>query len=105
MKAPSRAAAGLEQTALKELAELGARIRLARTGLGLTRDALADRILCSRATLQRVEEGDPRVAIGVVVAAGDAVGVIVLAEPEADLITPAPRPRARRRRDSDEWFK
>lgn len=103
MKASSKAAAGLDRTSLDALAELGARIRAARTGLGWTRDALANRILSSRATLQRIEQGDPRVAIGVVTAAGEAVGVAVIAEPD---VIPRPiRPsRAKRRRDSDKWF-
>src|SRR3546814_12612642 len=104
MKTPSRAAAGLDRASLDALAGLGARIRAARTNLGWTRDALADRILCSRATLQRMEQGDPRVAIGVVIAAGEAVGVAVIAEPDAPTITPIRPPRARRRRARDKGF-
>src|SRR3546814_10948798 len=83
MKTPSRAAAGLDRASLDALAGLGARIRAARTNLGWTRDALADRILCRRATLQRLEQGDPRVATGVVIADGAAVGVAAVAETDA----------------------
>src|SRR3546814_14636665 len=103
MKTPSRAAAGLDRASLDALAGLGARIRAARTNLGWTRDALADRILCSRSTLQRMEQGDPRVAIGVVIAAGEAVGVAVIAEPEAATITPIGPPAHRPRTDSEQW--
>src|SRR3546814_16067429 len=104
MKTPSRAAAGLDRASLDALAGLGARIRAARTNLGWTRDALADRILCSRATLQRMEQGAPRVAIRVVIAAGESVCVAVIAEPDAATIPPIRHPRPRRPRESNTRF-
>lgn len=90
------------------LRALGAQLRHARTQRGISRETLGEKILMSRATLQRLEAGDPRVAIGYYVAAGGLLGVRVL-DTEGNLavaaagILPA-RSRAARKRSSDAWF-
>ncbi|HGG60925.1 MAG TPA: XRE family transcriptional regulator [Gammaproteobacteria bacterium] len=54
---------------------LGKQIRLGRKQRKWTEHELADRVGISRATLQKIEKGDPRVAIGLVFEAAVLVGV------------------------------
>ncbi|PWG61682.1 helix-turn-helix transcriptional regulator [Spiribacter halobius] len=61
--------------ALEALALLGKSIRLGRMQRRLTAQELAERIGVSRSTLQRIEKGDPRVEIGLVLEAATIVGV------------------------------
>jgi transcriptional regulator with XRE-family HTH domain len=51
-------------TALKHLADLGERLRLARRRRKITTVLFAERMDVSRETLRRLEKGDPTVAIG-----------------------------------------
>ncbi len=54
---------------------LGKRIRLARKARRFSETALAERVGIARSTLQRVEQEDPRVEIGLVFEAATIVGV------------------------------
>ena len=54
---------------------LGKHIRLGRKDRGLTEADLADRIGISRATLQKIEKGDPKCELGLVFEAATLVGV------------------------------
>ncbi len=103
-----KTASALGAAGLAGLRALGAQLRHARTGRGMSRDALGERILVSRATLQRLEAGDPRVAIGYYIAAGGVLGVTVLAAEGPLAIAESrllpPRSRAARKRASDQWF-
>ncbi|KRB97270.1 helix-turn-helix domain-containing protein [Duganella sp. Root198D2] len=51
-------------TALKQLAGLGERLRLARRRRKFTAMLFAERMGISRETLRRLEKGDPSIAIG-----------------------------------------
>ena len=61
--------------ALEGLALLGKSIRLGRMQRRLTAQELAERIGISRSTLQRIERGDPRVEVGLMLEAATIVGV------------------------------
>jgi transcriptional regulator with XRE-family HTH domain len=50
--------------ALKQLASLGERLRLARRRRKITAVLFAERMGVSRETLRRLEKGDPTIAIG-----------------------------------------
>lgn len=54
----------LPQT-MKILSQMGEQIKLARLRRNLTVDLVAERANISRATLWKVEKGDPSVAIGI----------------------------------------
>lgn len=51
-------------TALKQLADLGERLRLARRRRLIGTELFAERMGVSRETLRRLENGDPTIAIG-----------------------------------------
>ncbi len=53
---------------------LGAQVRLARKTRGMTEAELAERAGIARSTLQLIERGDPRVAIGLVFEAATLAG-------------------------------
>lgn len=71
----------------KALAKLGADIRDARRRRGLPMAVVADRAFTSRSTLQRVEEGDPAVSIGIYGAVLQALGLLEGLGLVADLAT------------------
>ncbi len=62
---------------------MAGQIRVGRKERGWTAQALANRAGISRATLQRIEKGDPGVAVGLVFEVATLVGV-PLFEPEPD---------------------
>ncbi|MEX1032883.1 MAG: helix-turn-helix transcriptional regulator [Cellvibrionaceae bacterium] len=70
------------------LRKLGTDIREARQRRRLTMAVVADRAFTSRATLQRVESGDPGVSIGIYAAVLQALGLLKgldqLADPAQD---------------------
>jgi transcriptional regulator with XRE-family HTH domain len=66
----SRSPAAVEAARL-----LGQRVRLARKGRRMTVAELAERVGVSRTTIQKVEEGDPTVALGTAFEAATLVGV------------------------------
>lgn len=87
MKA-SRAIAGLPPTAQQALAKLGADLSLARRRRRISAQAMAERTYTSRATIARVERGDPRVSIAIYASVLFTLGLVdrllELAEPELD---------------------
>jgi transcriptional regulator with XRE-family HTH domain len=72
----------------KALAQLGGEIRAARRRRRLPMAVVADRAFTSRATLQRVEAGDPSVGMGIYAAVlhtlGLLDGLVRLAAPSMD---------------------
>jgi transcriptional regulator with XRE-family HTH domain len=72
------------------LLKLGGDIREARKRRRLPMSILADRALTSRSTLQRVEQGDPGVSIGIYGAVLHALGLLdgvgLLADPAQDSV-------------------
>lgn len=50
--------------ALKQLSDLGERLRLARRRRDITAGLFAERMGVSRETLRRLEKGDPTIAMG-----------------------------------------
>lgn len=74
----------------KALGKLGADIRDARRRRGLPMAVVADRAFTSRATLQRVEAGDPAVSIGIYAAVLQSLGLLdglgQVADPSMDAI-------------------
>lgn len=60
----------------RALRKLGADIHDARRRRGLTMAVVAERAFTSRATLQRVEAGDPGVSIGIYAAVLQALGLL-----------------------------
>ncbi|WP_081077062.1 helix-turn-helix domain-containing protein [Burkholderia pseudomultivorans] len=60
----------------RALRKLGADIRDARRRRRLTMAVIAERAFTSRATLQRVEAGDPSVSIGIYAAVLQALGLL-----------------------------
>lgn len=74
----------------KVLAKLGGDIRDARRRRRLTMAVVADRAFTSRATLQRIEQGDPAVSVGIYAAVLHALGLLegvgMLADPSVDSI-------------------
>lgn len=69
----------------KALGKLGADIRDARRRRRLPMAVVADRAFTSRSTLQRVEEGDPAVSIGIYAAVLQALGLLEALGQVADL--------------------
>jgi transcriptional regulator with XRE-family HTH domain len=59
---------------------LGSRVRLARNGRRLTVAELAERIGVSRVTVQKIERGDPTVALGTAFEAATLLGVTLFHE-------------------------
>jgi transcriptional regulator with XRE-family HTH domain len=74
----------------KVLGKLGADIRDARRRRGLPMAVVADRAFTSRATLQRVEAGDPGVSIGIFAAVLQSLGLLEglgqVADPSLDTV-------------------
>lgn len=73
----------------------------------MSREQLASRLMVSASTLQRMEQGDPSVALGFYLGACRILALPLLAvEVDRDLAMragrPSERPRARRRRV--DWF-
>lgn len=60
----------------KALAQLGSDIRTARRSRRLPMAVVADRAFTSRATLQRVEAGDPSVSMGIYAAVLHTLGLL-----------------------------
>ena len=60
----------------KTLGKLGADIRDARRRRRLPMVVVADRAFTSRSTLQRIEEGDPAVSVGIYAAVLQALGLL-----------------------------
>ncbi len=60
----------------RSLRKLGADIHDARRRRHLTMGVIADRAFTSRTTLQRIEEGDPAVGIGIYAAVLQALGLL-----------------------------
>jgi transcriptional regulator with XRE-family HTH domain len=63
---------------LRALASLGKEIRLARKERRWTLSELAERAGISRATLQKIEKGDPRCEVGLVFEVAILVGIPLL---------------------------
>ena len=86
----SRAQSALPSPVHLALATLGRDIGIARRRRGITTGQLALKVLVSRNTITRLEQGSPRVAIGIYVAVlfalelGD--GLASLANPAADQV-------------------
>ena len=75
----------LTADARSSLADLGARLRAQRKALGLSATTTAEAAGLSRATLHRIEHGEPSVTVGAVTAAARAVGLeLVLVDPRAE---------------------
>lgn len=72
MPTPHTPSAGVRRI----LRKLGADIHDARRRRRLTMSVIADRAFTSRATLQRVEAGDPGVSIGIYAAVLQALGLL-----------------------------
>jgi transcriptional regulator with XRE-family HTH domain len=74
----------------KALAKLGGDIRDARRRRRLTMAVVADRAFTSRATLQRIEQGDSAVSVGIYAAVLQALGLLEglgkLADPSVDAV-------------------
>jgi transcriptional regulator with XRE-family HTH domain len=74
----------------KTLSKLGADLRDARRRRRLPMAVVADRAFTSRSTLQRIEEGDPSVSIGIYAAVLQALGLLEglakLADPATDAL-------------------
>lgn len=84
MPTPPRTHSRLSREAL---GLLGKRIQLARKGRRMSEKDLAARIGIARSTLQRIERGDPAVAIGRVFEAAVITGVDLFV-PEATSLAP-----------------
>lgn len=84
MPTPHIPSAAIKQS----LRKLGTDLREARQRRGLTMAIVADRAFTSRATLQRVEAGDPGVGMGIYAAVLQALGLLdglgQLADPARD---------------------
>ncbi len=63
------------QRAAAQATSVGQRVQLARASARLTRESAAKRAGIARSTFERIEAGDPGVALGTLVAATDAVGL------------------------------
>ncbi len=103
----SRASAALKDEDRELLSLLGQIIRGRRIEIAMTQKEVADRMLIGQATVARIEEGDPRVAMGYYLGACRLVGVSLL-EP-ADMIKEAKgldstRRRASNRMSTDDRF-
>ena len=74
----------------KTLSKLGADIRDARRRRRLPMAVVADRAFTSRSTLQRIEEGDSAVSVGIYAAVLQALGLLEglgqVAEPSLDSV-------------------
>lgn len=85
----------------RSLRKLGADLKDARRRRQLTMSVMADRAFTTRATLQRVEKGDPSVGMGIYAGVMHALGFLdglaaladVSADPQGQLLDAAQRPR------------
>ncbi|ROH86368.1 XRE family transcriptional regulator [Pseudomethylobacillus aquaticus] len=66
---------------------LGSLIRINRIERKLTVQALAERVGISRDMMQRIEQGDPRCGIGVVIEAATIVGVALFEADSSNTLT------------------
>lgn len=64
---------------------LGLSVRIARLRRGWSEAALAERAAISRATLQKIERGDPSVALGLALEACAVLGITPQGGPAGDL--------------------
>lgn len=84
----SRALTGLPPAARTALVKLGADLSIARRRRRISVQAMAERAFTSRATITRIEQGDPRVAMGIYASVlfvlGRTDALVELAEPELD---------------------
>ncbi|HVV85597.1 MAG TPA: helix-turn-helix domain-containing protein [Kofleriaceae bacterium] len=84
----TRALAGLPPEVRTALAKLGADLSLARRRRRISVQAMAERTFTSRATIARVERGDPRVSMAIYASVLFVVGMIEnlldIAEPSLD---------------------
>lgn len=60
---------GLPLALRQNITQMGQQIQLARKRRGITMQEMADRMLVTRKTLNRLESGDPGVSLGVVASA------------------------------------
>jgi transcriptional regulator with XRE-family HTH domain len=75
MPRASRAASGLPPQSLRALIQLGADIALARRRRKIPQRLMAERMLVSVQTLQRLEAGDPTVGLAVLASALLVIGM------------------------------
>lgn len=84
----TRALAGLPPKARQALVKLGADLSIARRRRRISLQAMAERTFTSRATIARVERGDPRVSMAIYASYLFALGLvdhlIELADPSLD---------------------
>lgn len=84
----TRAKAGLPLTVRRGLTKLGGDISAARRRRRISMELLAERAFVSRATLRRVERGDPAVGMGIYATVLFLLGlsdrIAALAEPTSD---------------------
>lgn len=69
MSRPTRAASGLPPQSLRAIKQLGADIAVARRRRKISQRLMAERMLVSVQTLQRLEAGDPTVGLAVLASA------------------------------------
>lgn len=72
----TRALAGLPPQAREAIAKLGADLSIARRRRRISIQAMAERTFTSRATIARVERGDPRVSMSIYASVLFALGLI-----------------------------
>lgn len=93
----------------KALAKLGGDIRDARRRRRLPMAVVADRAFTSRSTLQRIEQGDPAVSVGIYAAVLQTLGLLeglaALADPSVDTVGQALADEALPRRVRLKWRK
>ena len=84
------AASSIPLPAARALRKLGEDLALARRKRGISTEDMAARLFVTRATLHRLEKGDPRVAIGTVATAAFVLQLIDrlanVAAPETDAL-------------------
>lgn len=90
MARQSRAATGLPQQSLRAIQQLGSDLRTARKRRRVSQKLMAERMLVSVQTLQRLEAGDPTVGLATLASALFALGLTnrlaTLVAPETDTI-------------------
>ena len=85
MSRASRAASGLPPQSLRAIGQLGKNIALARRRRKLPQRLMAERMLVSVQTLQRLEAGDPTVGLAVL---ASALLVLGMTSRLAELVAP-----------------
>ena len=95
--APPRAASGLPPQSQRAIIQLGKDIALARRRRKMPQRLMAERMLVSVQTLQRLEAGDPTVGLAVLVSA---LHVLGMTQRLASLVAPESDRRAERKRGS-----